>query len=229
MSDKNEDILIEMSDIHKYFKNGDSIFEALKGINLTVKQGEFLGVLGPSGSGKSTLMNILGCMDRFDAGKYRLLGQDVNELTPAQQTVMRNRLIGFVFQKYFLIQKYTVLQNVMMPLLVRGVSHKEAEMLALKQLYMLDMEEKIYNKPNQLSGGQQQRTAIARALVGSPKILLADEPTGALDMNTGKEVLKLFENINKMGHTVIMITHDLNVASHTKRIVKINDGMLINQ
>ena len=221
--------VIKIEDVSRSFKVGDSEVQTLKNVSLTVDQGEFLGILGPSGSGKSTLMNVIGCMDVVQSGSYELMGLPIQEMNDNQLTLIRNRLIGFVFQKYFLIPKYSVLQNVMMPLLVRGVPHKEAQMRALEKLDLLEMTERIHHKPNELSGGQQQRVAIARALVGEPKLLLADEPTGALDTKTGAEVLKLFEKLNDMGNTIVMITHDLGVAQHAKRIVRIVDGVLSNE
>lgn len=218
--------VIDLRNISKRFFVGDSVVEALKGVSLTVKKGEYLGVLGPSGSGKSTLMNIIGCMDAFQEGEYYLMQLPIHELEDDDMAVIRNRMIGFIFQKYHLISKYTVLQNVMMPLLVRGVPHKAAMEAALEKLELLEMSARIGHKPNELSGGQQQRAAIARALVGEPKLLLADEPTGALDTRTGQEVLKLFQKLNDMGHTIVMITHDMQVAAHAGRVVRIVDGML---
>lgn len=221
--------VIELDDVSRSFSVGDSVVQALKKISLTVDEGEFLGILGPSGSGKSTLMNVIGCMDTVQEGSYRLMGLPIQDLNDMQLTLVRNRLIGFIFQKYFLVPKYTVLQNVMMPLLVRGISHKEATKRSLEKLELLEMSDRIHHKPNELSGGQQQRVAIARALVGEPKLLLADEPTGALDTQTGAEVLKLFEKLNQMGNTIVMITHDLGVAQHARRMVKIVDGVLTEQ
>lgn len=218
--------LIELKDVHKRFTMGDTVVQALRGISLQVGQGEYLGVLGPSGSGKSTLMNIIGCMDTFQEGEYRLMDLPIHEMRDEQLTVIRNRLIGFIFQKYHLVPKYTVLQNVMMPLLVRGEPHKEAARRALETLDMLEMGDRVQHRPNELSGGQQQRVAIARALVGGPRLLLADEPTGALDTKTGQEVLKLFHQLHDMGHTIVMITHDMQVATHAQRVVHIVDGML---
>ncbi|MFU0832357.1 MAG: putative ABC transporter ATP-binding protein YknY [Oscillospiraceae bacterium] len=220
------DQVIRMQGIRKFYNQGENRLEVLKGISFEVEQGEFLAILGPSGSGKSTLMNIIGCMDRVQEGDYWLTGAYVNSMNDAQMTVLRNRQIGFIFQKYHLIQKYTVLQNTMIPLLIRGMSRKEAEERSMEKLELLGMKERANHKPNELSGGQQQRTAIARALVGSPKLLLADEPTGALDRSTGEEVLKLFRQLNEMGNTIVMITHDLHVAKSAKRIVKIIDGEL---
>lgn len=205
---------------------GGSSLHVLKDINFTVGEGEFIAILGPSGSGKSTLMNVIGCMDNFDSGEYFLSGQAIHKMNDAKLTNVRNEYIGFIFQKYHLIAKYDMLRNVMMPLLLRGATSSEAEEVARERLIQLGMGERMHHKPNELSGGQQQRAAIARALVGNPKLLLADEPTGALDSNTGKEVLKLFGQLNEKGHTIVMITHDLNVAKSAKRIVRIVDGEL---
>jgi putative ABC transport system ATP-binding protein len=218
--------VIRMSGIKKSYKMGDSSLTILKGISLTVNEGEFLAILGPSGSGKSTLMNMIGCMDYFDEGEYYLSGQPIHTMNDNKLTDIRNEYIGFIFQKYHLITKYTILRNVMMPLLIRGESAAEAEVKARERLIQLGMGERMDHKPMELSGGQQQRAAIARALVGNPKLLLADEPTGALDSATGKEVLKLFKELNESGHTIVMITHDLNVAQSAGRIVKIVDGEL---
>lgn len=215
-----------MSGIKKSYKMGSGILNVLKGISLTVREGEFLAILGPSGSGKSTLMNIIGCMDNFDTGEFYLSDLAIHKLNDNKLTDVRNNYIGFIFQKYHLIAKYNILRNVMMPLLLRGYSSKEAEATARERLEQLGMGERMNHKPNELSGGQQQRAAIARALVGNPKLLLADEPTGALDSATGKEVLKLFRDLNEKGHTIVMITHDLNVAKNAGRIVKIVDGEL---
>ncbi|MEA5059070.1 MAG: ABC transporter ATP-binding protein [Candidatus Pelethousia sp.] len=218
--------IIHCQDIHKYYQVGEEQLEVLRGITLTVDQGEYLAVLGPSGSGKSTLMNIIGCMDDFQKGRYSLAGIPTETMNEEQLALLRNRLIGFIFQRYHLLPRYNVLQNVMMPLLVRGMSRQEAQRCSLEKLDMLGMSARLSHKPNALSGGQQQRVAIARALVGQPRLLLADEPTGALDSNTGKEVLKLFRQLHEMGHTIVIITHDLQVASHAARVVRIVDGEL---
>nr|WP_319488825.1 ABC transporter ATP-binding protein [uncultured Caproiciproducens sp.] len=218
--------IITMNKIHKWYQVGGGTLDVLKKISLDVESGEYLAVLGPSGSGKSTLMNIIGCMDSFQDGEYFLTGQPVHQMNDAKLTHLRNQQIGFIFQKYHLIQKYNVLQNTMLPLLIRGETRKKAEALSMEKLEMLEMSDRIHHKPNELSGGQQQRVAIARALVGNPKLLLADEPTGALDSATGKEVLKLFSQLNDLGNTIVMITHDLHVASHAKRVINIVDGEL---
>ena len=221
--------LLQLKDINKSYQLGNSAVQVLFDINLEVEQGDFIAILGPSGSGKSTLMNIIGCMDTADSGSYYLRGEAIHEATDAQMTRIRNRYIGFIFQKYQLIPKYDVLQNTMMPLLIRGVPRKEASEQATEQLRLLGMENRLHHKPNELSGGQQQRVSIARALVGQPAILLADEPTGALDSKTGQDVLQLFQQLNDMGNTILMITHDLAVGQKAKEIVRIVDGRLYRE
>lgn len=218
--------IIEMNQIEKYYQIGSSQLHALKNVSLTVEQGEFLAILGPSGSGKSTLMNIIGCMDQPDGGTYFLDGTAIHEAKERDLTEIRNEKIGFIFQKYHLIQTYNVLQNIVMPLLMRGMTLREAKEESMGIIEMLGLAERIQHKPRELSGGQQQRVAIARALVGEPSILLADEPTGALDQASGQEVLKLFQKLNDLGNTIVMITHDLSVAQNAHRIVRIVDGEL---
>lgn len=217
---------IRIEGVEKFYTIGESRLHALKSVNLEVEKGEFLAVLGPSGSGKSTLMNVIGCMDKADGGTYFLDDIPIHKAKEGQLTRIRNQKIGFIFQKYHLIPTYNVLQNIVMPLLVRGMSLREAEEASPDTIHMLGLDDRIRHKPRELSGGQQQRVAIARALVGEPSILLADEPTGALDQNSGKEVLKLFHRLNEMGNTIVMITHDLNVAENAQRIVRIVDGEL---
>lgn len=218
--------IINMKDINKYYSIGAEKLHALKNVNLEVDEGEFLAILGPSGSGKSTLMNVIGCMDKPDSGNYQLDGCSIEQASEKELTRIRNEKIGFIFQKYHLIPTYNVMQNIIMPLLVRGMTQKEAEEASLETIQMLGLDERLHHKPKELSGGQQQRVAIARALVGEPAILLADEPTGALEQSSGKEVLKLFHRLHKMGNTIVMITHDQSVAQHAQRIVKIVDGEL---
>ncbi len=218
--------MIKMEQIDKFYEIGNSRLQALKNVSLTVEKGEFLAILGPSGSGKSTLMNIIGCMDKPDAGRYFLDGVEIRNARERELTMIRNEKIGFVFQKYHLIQTYNVLQNIVMPLLMRGMSLREAEEASMGTIGMLGLKDRIRHKPRELSGGQQQRVAIARALVGKPAVLLADEPTGALDQESGKEVLRLFGELNGLGNTIVMITHDLDVAKNAHRIVNIIDGEL---
>lgn len=220
------DDMVCLKGINKSYHMESGTLHVLKDINLTVKEGEFLAILGPSGSGKSTLMNMIGCMDIPDTGEYYLDREAIHNTKEADLTRIRNEKIGFIFQRYQLIPTYTVLQNVMMPLLMRGMSHKQCEEEVMETIRLLGIADRISHRPNELSGGQQQRVAIARALSGRPSVLLADEPTGALDSNSGKEVLKLFKELNEMGNTIIMITHDLAVAKHAKRVVRIVDGVL---
>lgn len=221
-----DESIVSLKNINKAYHIGDETLHVLNQVCLTVNRGEYLAILGASGSGKSTLMNILGCMDIPDSGKYQLDGIDVGDCDDQEITNLRNKKIGFVFQKYHLIPQYTILQNVLLPLLVQGKSRNEAMPIAESYIKMVGLWERITHKPNELSGGQQQRVAIARALVTAPALLLADEPTGALDSATGKEILALFKELNDMGNTIIMITHDLNVAKYCKRIVHLTDGVL---
>ena len=218
--------LLSVQGLVTTFRNEGKEFNAIEGVNLHVDRGEIVGIVGESGSGKSTLMNIIGCMDVLDEGTYNLDGVEIEKAKEKELTNIRNQKIGFIFQKYHLIPTYNVLQNIVMPLLMRGMTLKDARDASMDTIAMLGLAERIDHKPNELSGGQQQRVAIARALVGQPAILLADEPTGALDRNSGKEVLKLFQRLSDMGNTIVMITHDLSVAEHAKRVVRIVDGEL---
>lgn len=218
--------MIKMTNINKGYMLGEEKLPILKDINFSVKKGEYVAILGPSGSGKTTLMNIIGCMDVMDSGAYFLDGMAIHETKQDALTDVRNEKIGFIFQNYQLIPTYNVMQNIIMPLLMRGMSHQEAEEQCRNTIKLLGLDERIKHRPSELSGGQKQRVSIARALVGQPAILLADEPTGALDQSSGKDVLKLFGELNEMGNTIVMITHDLNVAKSAKRIVNIVDGQL---
>ena len=221
-----ENAMITMKNINKGYMLGEERLPILKDINFQVNKGEYVAILGPSGSGKTTLMNMVGCMDVMDSGEYYLDGMAIHKTKEDDLTMVRNQKIGFIFQKYHLIPTYNVLQNIVMPLLMRGMTLKDARDASMDTIAMLGLAERIDHKPNELSGGQQQRVAIARALVGQPTILLADEPTGALDRNSGKEVLKLFQCLSDMGNTIVMITHDISVAEHAKRVVRIVDGEL---
>jgi putative ABC transport system ATP-binding protein len=221
--------LLRLDHINKSYSLGAERVQVLFDINLHVYPGDFIAILGPSGSGKSTLMNIIGCMDTADDGDYFLNGEAVHKASDSQMTRIRNQHIGFIFQRYQLIPKYDVLQNTIMPLLIRGVSRKKAVEIATEKLALLGMGERLHHKPSELSGGQQQRVSIARALVGNPAILLADEPTGALDSKTGQDVLKLFRELNDLGNTILMITHDPTVGQQAKQIVRIVDGRLYTQ
>lgn len=217
-----------MTGITKTYKTGDELLTVLKGIDVEVKKGEFVAILGASGSGKTTLMNIIGGMDVWDSGEYYLDGVSIHDKKGEQLTRVRNEKIGFIFQKYQLIPTYNVMQNVIMPLLVRGMSRKKAIEAATPTIELLGLSERVKHRPSELSGGQQQRVAIARALVGKPAILLADEPTGALDVQTGRDVIALFQKLHELGHTIVMITHDEKIASYSSRIIRLDDGNVVN-
>lgn len=218
--------LIRIVNMNKGYMLGEEKVPVLKDICFTVRRGEYVAILGPSGSGKTTLMNVIGCMDVMDSGEYYLDGVPIHETEEEDLTDVRNREIGFIFQNYQLIPTYDVLQNIIMPLVIRGMGHKEAEEKCMETIQLLGIAHRLEHRPSELSGGQKQRVSIARALVGEPALLLADEPTGALDRASGQEVLKLFGQLNDMGHTIVMITHDLQVAKSAKRIVHIIDGVL---
>ena len=215
-----------MTGIHKIYPLGDEELHVLKDINLHIQQGEYLSILGPSGSGKSTLMNIIGCLDTPSQGSYILHGRQVDDMNEKDLARLRSKEIGFVFQNSQLLPRLTAQQNVELPLIYADVSTRERRRRAQEMLERVGLSDRMGHYPNQLSGGQQQRVAIARALVGNPSILLADEPTGALDQNTGKQVMQLFRSLNDEGRTVIMITHDMNVAANARRTVHIIDGEL---
>ena len=219
-------MMIKMVNICKGYMVGEEKVQVLKNINFNVDEGEFVAILGPSGSGKTTLMNIIGCMDVADTGEYYLDGQAIHTMDESDLGDIRNQEIGFIFQNYQLIPTYNIMQNIIMPLLVRGMTTAEAEDKCMETIKLLGIDHRLRHKPSELSGGQKQRVSIARALVGQPAILLADEPTGALDRSSGQDVLKLFNRLNEMGHTIVMITHDLNVAQAATRIVHIIDGQL---
>ena len=204
---------IDIRMLNKSYQMGEQSLHVLKDINFTVDEGEFVAILGPSGSGKSTLMNMIGCMDQWDTGEYYLDGMPVHALNGKELTQIRNEKIGFVFQNYHLIPAYTVLQNVIMPLLMRGIDHKTAEDMCMDTIRLLGLGERLHHKPNELSGGQIQRTAIARALINHPKIIFADEPTGNLDSNTACEIVDLLLKINSTGVAVMLITHDSSICS----------------
>jgi putative ABC transport system ATP-binding protein len=219
--------MIIIRNVEKHYKMGESTVHALDRINLTIDDGDFVSIVGPSGSGKSTLMNMIGCLDHPDTGEYILDGQHIDRLKDRELATIRNRKIGFIFQNFNLLGKTTALENVEMPLLYRGTRAKERHSQALKCLRQVGLADWAAHLPNQLSGGQQQRVAIARALCGEPQILLADEPTGALDSRTSEEIINLLAELNKQGRTIILITHDLQVARRAERTVSIRDGRLL--
>ena len=215
-----------MRGIVKQYQMGDEVQTILKGIDLDIEEGEFLSVLGPSGSGKSTLMNIIGCLDTPTSGTYTLHGRVIRDLDQKQLARIRSREIGFIFQQFQLLPRLDAMKNVELPLIYAGVPPKERMRRAEEMLVRVGLKDKMHHNRNQLSGGQQQRVAIARALATNPTLLLADEPTGALDQTTGAQVMELFEELHEEGRTIIMITHDLKIARHGSRIVSILDGNL---
>lgn len=221
--------ILNMQNICKSYYMGEEELEVLHNVNLTIHTGEFISILGPSGSGKTTIMNIIGCLDAATSGKYLLSGNNIDDLDETELAKVRNKEIGFVFQSFQLLPRMTALQNVELPLIYTGLSYSERKKRVKAILERVGLSDKMRNLPNQLSGGEQQRVAIARALVTEPTILLADEPTGALDQKTGAQVMELFEELNRDSRTIIMITHDTNIASHAKRVVNILDGYLTEQ
>lgn len=219
-------MILEMKDICKEFPMGKGVTKVLHNVNLTVNEGDYLAIMGPSGSGKTTLMNLIGCLDTPTSGSYMLGEQDITACNLNQLADVRNQEIGFVFQSFHLLPKLTALDNVALPLVYRGVKKEERQELARKALATVGLEERVDYRPDQLSGGQCQRVAIARAIVGNPRLLLADEPTGALDSVSGKQVMELFEQLHTNGATIIMITHDREIAEYAKTIKFIKDGIL---
>lgn len=216
--------ILTMKNIVKEYVMGDEISRVLKGIDLMVEEGEFLAVLGPSGSGKSTLMNIIGCLDVPTSGEYILSGRKIADQDEKSLAHIRSKEIGFIFQSFHLLQRQTALENVELPMIYANVKEKERKQRAMEVLEKVGLKDKMDHYPNQMSGGQQQRVAIARSIVNNPTILLADEPTGALDQKTGAQVMELFHELNDEGRCIIMITHDVHIAQHAKRIVRILDG-----
>ncbi|MEG6569294.1 ABC transporter ATP-binding protein [Thermoanaerobacterium thermosaccharolyticum] len=218
--------VITMKNLSKIYKMGENIVKALDNINLTVDEGEFVSIVGPSGSGKSTLMNIIGCLDVMTEGEYYLNGNDTRKLNENKLAELRSSEIGFIFQSFNLLQKLSALENVELPMIYKGIPAKERYNRAVELLTMVGLEKRIHHRPTELSGGQQQRVAIARALANNPHLILADEPTGNLDSQSGKEVMKIIKELNERGNTIILITHDINVANQAKRTVRIMDGKI---
>lgn len=222
--------VVKLTKINKIFQLDENLtFQALKDINLSINKGEYVAIIGPSGSGKSTLMNIIGLLDRPTSGTYDIDGHDTSDLEDNSLAELRNRKIGFVFQSFNLLPRTKAVDQVALPLIYSGVSGQDRQDRAKKALDSVGLSEKYNSKPNQLSGGQQQRVAIARALVTNPEVILADEPTGNLDSKSGVEVMALFENLNKQGKTIILITHDSVVAQHAKRIIRVKDGEIVEK
>ena len=219
--------LIEFDEVCKYYQMGDTLVKAADHISMKIDRGEFVAIVGQSGSGKSTCMNIIGCLDVPTHGRYLLDGQDVGKMNRRELAAIRNEKLGFIFQQYNLLPKLSLLENVEVPLIYAGVGGSERRRRAVAALEQVGLGDKLKNKPNQLSGGQQQRVSIARALVRNPPIILADEPTGALDSHTGREVLAMLQDLNRQGHTVVLITHDNSIAVQAQRIIRLEDGRVV--
>lgn len=219
-------MLIEVKDLKKMYKLGDIEVPALRGLNLCVDKNEYLAIMGPSGSGKSTLMNIIGCLDVPTEGSYILNGQDVSSMTDDQLAEIRNKQIGFVFQTFNLLARADALHNVELPLIYSGTPRGTRRTIAREALEKVGLGDRIHHKPNELSGGQRQRVAIARALVNNPAIILADEPTGNLDSNTGEEIMEIFEQLHNAGNTIVLITHEEYIAKHSNRVIRLLDGLV---
>lgn len=218
--------LIQITDLCRDFTIGEVVVKALRGVNVSINQGEYVALMGPSGSGKSTLMNILGCLDTPTSGKYILNNQDVSNLTDNELADIRNKEIGFVFQTFNLLARSTALENVALPLVYAGIGKSERIEKATNVLTSVGLADRMTHKPNELSGGQRQRVAVARALVNNPSIILADEPTGNLDTKTSYEIMELFENIHKQGNTIVIVTHEEDIARRAKRIIRMRDGIV---
>lgn len=220
--------LIEMRDVERNYSMGGEVIAALAGVNLEIQAGEFLAIIGSSGSGKSTLMNILGCLDTPSRGSYQMRGQDVRALSDDALSDLRNREIGFIFQNFQLLPRASALENVALPLVYRGVRLRERRALAQRALERVGLGHRASHKPNELSGGQRQRVSIARALVAEPSLLLADEPTGNLDTATGRDILALFEQLHDAGNTIIVVTHEPEIASRCPRAIRLSDGRIVD-
>ena len=224
MADTPSHAVIELRDLYRIYEMGDQVLHALDGVDIDIQRNEYVAVIGASGSGKSTLMNIIGCLDRASRGEYRLEGTPVGDMNETELARIRNREIGFVFQSFNLLGRASALKNVMQPLVYRKLSRSERRDRAVEALERVGLGDRLDSRPNQLSGGQRQRVAIARALVGKPAILLADEPTGNLDSQTSQEIMSLIDQVHDEGQTVIMVTHEPDIAAHCRRVIRLEDG-----
>ncbi|RAV05025.1 ABC transporter ATP-binding protein [Paenibacillus sp. YN15] len=219
--------LIRIKDVKKVYTVGSETLNVLDGVSLNVEEGEFVAIVGPSGSGKSTLMNMIGCLDTPGEGAYFLDGYEISKQNDNMLAKIRNEKIGFIFQSFNLLSKLSAIENVELPLIYRGINSKKRKELSALALEKVGLKERMNHRPTELSGGQQQRVAIARALAGEPPVLLADEPTGALDSKTGKDILQMLQKLNQSGHTIILITHDMYIAEQSNRVVRIQDGRIV--
>jgi putative ABC transport system ATP-binding protein len=220
-------VLIEIRDLVKVYQMGDTAVRALDGVDVDLDRGEYVAIMGPSGSGKSTLMNLIGCLDTPTSGSYRLNDQAVSDLNDDELARIRNKEVGFVFQTFNLLSRTSALENVEVPLVYAGVSRQERHRKAKEMLEAVGLADRMHHQPNELSGGQRQRVAVARALVNGPSLLLADEPTGNLDSKTGTEIMDLFDKLNMAGNTIVLVTHEEDIAAHARRVVRLRDGKIL--
>jgi putative ABC transport system ATP-binding protein len=221
--------MLVIQNLKKIYKMGENVVvEALRGVSFQVKKGEFIAIMGPSGSGKSTLMHIIGCLDHISEGSYSIEGENISKVDDDKLAKIRNKKIGFVFQQFNLLSRSDLFHNVEVPLIYRGIKSKKRKELVVQALESVGLGKRLNHKPNEISGGEKQRTAIARALINNPSLILADEPTGNLDTRTGEEIMKIFNKLHEQGHTIILVTHEPDIAQHAQRIIRFRDGLIEN-